>query len=72
MDRHSRISPLSPSAYGHEAATAVVGPSEDQSASEHQAALDATLFRAGPDPSELILELHSGRLFLRPGASQAG
>ncbi len=41
------------------------GPSEPQSHTEHQAALDATLFRAASDPQELVLELDSGELRLR-------
>lgn len=41
------------------------GPTEPQSHTEHQAALDATLFRAVSDPYELVLELESGELRLR-------
>ncbi len=41
------------------------GPSESASAIEHQAALDATLFRAEARASELVLELDSGKLRLR-------
>jgi len=41
------------------------GPSEPQSATEHQAALDATVFRAGADPYEVVLELDAGKLRLR-------
>jgi len=40
------------------------GPSEPQSHTEHQAALDATLFRSTSDPYELVLELESGELRL--------
>jgi len=40
------------------------GPSEPQSHIEHQAALDATLFRGVSDPDELVLELESGELRL--------
>ena len=36
-----------------------------QSHTEHQAALDATLFRSASDPYELVLELDSGQLRLR-------
>ena len=43
------------------------GPSESESHVEHQAALDATVFQTGSDPYELVLELDSGRLRLRPG-----
>ena len=43
----------------------IAGPSEPQSAIEHQAALDATVFRT-PDPFELVLELDAGQLRLRP------
>lgn len=42
------------------------GPSEPQSATEHEAALDATLFRAARDPYELVLELDAGQLRVRP------
>ena len=42
------------------------GPSEPQSATEHQAALDATLFRAARDPYELVLELDAGQLRVQP------
>lgn len=41
------------------------GPSEPQSHTEHQAALDATLFRSASDPYELVLELDSGKLRVR-------
>ena len=41
------------------------GPSERESHSEHEAALDATVFRAAGDPIELILELDAGRLRVR-------
>ncbi|MEZ4281448.1 MAG: hypothetical protein R3F21_17735 [Myxococcota bacterium] len=41
------------------------GPSESASAIEHQAALDATLFRTEARARELILELDSGELRLR-------
>jgi hypothetical protein len=41
------------------------GPSEPQSHTEHQAALDATLFRSASDPYELVLELDSGQLRVR-------
>ncbi|HKK51289.1 MAG TPA: hypothetical protein VKA74_06865 [Myxococcota bacterium] len=44
-------------------------PTEGESHSEHQAALDATLFRSGEDAYELVLELEAGELRLRrPGA----
>lgn len=42
------------------------GPSERQSATEHQAALDATLFSAARDPDEVVLELDAGELRARP------
>ena len=45
------------------------GPSEPQSYTEHQAALDATLFRLASDPYELVLELDSGELRLH-GSSE--
>jgi hypothetical protein len=40
---------------------------EPQSYSEHQAALDATVFRVECDADELVLELDSGELWLRAG-----
>ena len=44
------------------------GPSESASAIEHQAALDATLFRTERGPRELVLELEAGELRLRRSA----
>lgn len=41
------------------------GPSESASAIEHQAALDATLFRREQRARELVLELEAGELRLR-------
>ncbi len=41
------------------------GPSESASAIEHQAALDATLFRSEARAREVVLELDSGQLRLR-------
>ena len=41
------------------------GPSEPESHIEHQAALDATVFRGARDSDELVLELDSGELRLR-------
>ena len=41
------------------------GPNEPQSHTEHQAALDATVFQVANDPCELVLELDSGRLRVR-------
>lgn len=41
------------------------GPSESASAIEHQAALDATLFRREQEARELVLELEAGELRLR-------
>ncbi len=41
------------------------GPSESASATEHQAALDATLFRGETQARELVLELEAGELRLR-------
>lgn len=43
-------------------------PNEPQSHTEHQAALEATVFRAARDPYELVLELDAGRLRLRDEA----
>ena len=43
------------------------GPSEPESHTEHQAALDATLFQPCGDSQELVIELDSGKLrILRP------
>ena len=44
------------------------GPSESASAIEHQAALDATLFRSERRTRELVLELAAGELRLRQNA----
>lgn len=44
------------------------GPSEFASAVEHQAALDATLFRREEKARELILELEAGELRVRRSA----
>ena len=41
-------------------------PTETQSHTEHQAALEATLFRSASDPYELVLELDGGHLKIRP------
>ncbi|MEZ7981129.1 MAG: hypothetical protein QMC74_15720 [Myxococcota bacterium] len=46
-------------------------PSEPESYIEHQAALDATLFRHGSDPYELVLELESGELRVRDRSLEA-
>ena len=46
------------------AAACSPGPSELVSATEHQAALDATLFRREPEARELVLELEAGELRL--------
>ncbi len=42
-----------------------VGPSEPESHTEHQAALDATLFHASGDFKELVFELEAGELRMR-------
>ncbi|MFK7896204.1 MAG: hypothetical protein AB8G23_10230 [Myxococcota bacterium] len=47
------------------------GPSEPESHTEHQAALDATVFGGASAASELVLELDAGELRVRPGASRA-
>ena len=39
--------------------------SEPESYTEHQAALDATLFRSDRDANELVLELEAGELRIR-------
>jgi len=41
------------------------GPSEPESHTEHQAALDATVFRSAGNPYELVLELEAGELRVR-------
>lgn len=41
------------------------GPTESASAIEHQAALDATVFRRDHEANELVLELEAGELRLR-------
>jgi hypothetical protein len=46
----------------------VRGLSEPESYIEHQAALDATIFRPDGDVSELVLELEAGELRLRTRA----
>lgn len=45
-------------------------PSERQSHTEHQAALDATLFRPAGGSQELVLELDAGELRLHPGEAR--
>lgn len=63
MDSRSRgTTPLDPSAALAERHALGEGPSEPQSAIEHQAALDATLFRSARDPYEVVLELEAGQL----------
>lgn len=42
------------------------GPSEPESHAEHQAALDATLFRALGESHELVFELDAGELRALP------
>jgi hypothetical protein len=63
------MSPCSPDCSAHEsspnAAACAPGPSEAASAIEHQAALDATLFRRERAARELVLELEAGELRLR-------
>lgn len=46
------------------------GPTEPESAIEHQAALDATVFRTGCDPYEFVLELDAGQLRLHAEARE--
>jgi hypothetical protein len=41
------------------------GPSEPESFVEHQAALDATIFRPDSAATELVLELEAGQLRFR-------
>jgi len=45
------------------------GQSEPESHTEHQAALDATLFHPSGDFQELVLELDAGELRVRPSRS---
>ena len=56
---------LDPHALFEESRAWGAGPSEPQSATEHQDALDATGFRTARDAAELILELDAGELRLR-------
>lgn len=42
------------------------GPSEPESHTEHQAALDATVFRGSVESREIVFELEAGRLRVRP------
>jgi hypothetical protein len=42
-----------------------VGQSESESHTEHQAALDATLFHSSGDLHELVFELDAGELRIR-------
>jgi hypothetical protein len=62
------MSPCSPDPAADEscpgAAAFAPGPSEAASAIEHQAALDATLFRRERAVRELVLELEAGELRL--------
>ncbi len=59
------MTPLDPNGPLEESPAWSAGPSEPQSAIEHQAALDATVFRTDRDPYELVLELDAGELRLR-------
>ncbi len=43
-----------------------VGPSEPESHTEHQAALDATVFHVAAESDELVFELDAGQLRVRP------
>jgi hypothetical protein len=45
--------------------SAWMGPSEPESHTEHEAALDATLFHSAGEASELVLELEAGELRVR-------
>ena len=47
------------------------GPSEPESHTEHQAALDATVFRGVEGPCEIVLELDSGELRVRSTRAQS-
>ena len=59
------MTPLNPDAAVEESPVWSAGPSEPESATEHQAALDATLFRTDRNPYVLVLELDAGQLRLR-------
>lgn len=63
------MSPCSPDLSTDESCPGTVafspGPSEAASAIEHQAALDATVFRRERAARELVLELEAGELRLR-------
>lgn len=65
MSRSSGTTSLNPDGPLGESNAWSEGPSEPQSATEHQAALDATVFRTAQDPYELVLELDAGQLRLR-------
>lgn len=43
-----------------------MGPSEPESHTEHQAALDATVFGGPAESAEIVLELDAGELRVRP------
>ena len=47
------------------------GPSEPESYSEHQAALDATVFGDTAESNEIVLELDAGELRVRPSRPEA-
>ena len=65
MSRSRGTTSLNPDGSHDETNAWCEGPSEPQSAIEHQAALDATVFRTARDPYELVLELDAGQLRLR-------
>ena len=71
MDRDDTSFAFGPCVFSNEEIDVGVGPSESQIAIEHQAALDATLFSAGPPSGELILQLEAGELVLHVGARGA-
>ena len=65
MNRISReMTPLDPNVALWEGHAFGEGPTEPESANEHQAALEATVFHAARCPYEVVLELDTGQLRL--------
>ena len=65
MSPENRIGQIDPSQ------TTWAGPSEPQSHTEHQAALEATLFRPSGDSREIVFELDAGELRVRRSAGSS-
>jgi hypothetical protein len=59
MSQHYRIDRID------ESQPSWAGPNEPESHTEHQAALDATLFHSSGDFRELVFELDAGELRIR-------